>query len=55
MATYLLDSDAIIDYLMGFAPSVQLIRSIHSRGDVLAVCDVVIAEAYSGLRPGDRG
>lgn len=54
MARYLLDTDAAIDYLKGFAPSVSLIQDLHSKGNFLCVCDVVIAEVYSGLRPNDR-
>ncbi len=54
MARYLLDTDAIIDYLAGFQPSVALIQEIHSRGDLLCVSDVVLAEVYSGLLPRDR-
>lgn len=54
MGLYLLDTDAVIDYLVGFAPSVDLIRSIHTSGNDLGVCDVVVAEVYSGLRPEDR-
>lgn len=53
MGLYLLDTDAVIDYLVGFAPSVDLIRSIHTSGNDLGVCDVVVAEVYSGLRPED--
>ncbi len=54
MAYYLLDTDAIIDYLAGVAGSVKLIQELYDRGDFLGVCDVVIAEVYSGLRPQDR-
>ena len=55
MVRYLLDTDAIIDYLTGIQTSVSLIRNFHQRGDLLCVCDVVIAEVYAGLRPQDRG
>lgn len=54
MARYLLDSDAVIDYLRGMHGSVELLRDLHERGDALCVCDVTIAEVYSGLRPEDR-
>lgn len=54
MGYFLLDTDAIIDYLAGVASSVKLIQDLHDRGDSLCVCDVVIAEVYSGLRPQDR-
>ncbi len=55
MARYLLDTDAIIDYLTGVQASVNLIQNLHQQGDLLCVCDVVIAEIYAGLRPQDRG
>ncbi|MBI4322112.1 MAG: PIN domain-containing protein [Chloroflexi bacterium] len=51
MSRYLLDSDAVIDYLAGVTPSVELIRDLHDRGESLCVCDVVVAEVYSGLNP----
>jgi predicted nucleic acid-binding protein len=55
MERFLLDSDAVIDYLKGFPDSVALIRKLHADGDSLCVCDVVVAEVYSGLLPKDRG
>jgi len=55
MARYLLDTDAIIDYLTGVQTTVNFIRNLHQQGDLLCVCDVVIAEVYAGLRPQDRG
>src|SRR5438067_10577389 len=49
-ALYLLDADAVIDYIAGIPDSVNLITDIHYRG-TLATCDVVIAEVYAGLKP----
>ena len=54
MARFLLDTDAVIDYLRGFPGSVALLRDLHQRGDLLCICDVVIAEVYTGLGPRDR-
>jgi predicted nucleic acid-binding protein len=54
MAHYLLDTDAIIDYLAGVKSTVSLIQELYDRGELLCVSDVVIAEVYSGLRPQDR-
>lgn len=51
---YLLDTDAIIDYLVGIPTSVALVQDLHQRGGLLCVCDVVIAEVYAGVRPKDR-
>ena len=54
MGYYLLDTDAVIDYLAGIPGSVSLIQSLHNRGESLCVSDVVIAEVYAGLRPQHR-
>src|SRR3990172_9873900 len=54
MARYLVDTDTIIDSLTGVQSTVDLIKDLHARGDLLCACDVVIAEIYSGLRPTDR-
>ena len=54
MGRYLLDTDAVIDYLLGIPSSVSLIQDLHERDDVLCVCDVVVAEVYAGLRPQHR-
>ena len=54
MATVLLDSDAINDFLFGVERSVELIRSLAAGGDTVCLCDVVLTEVYSGVRPEDR-
>jgi predicted nucleic acid-binding protein len=54
MTRYLLDSDCIIDYLLGQPPAVSLLQGLHSQGDDLCTCDIVLAELYSGLRPEHR-
>lgn len=51
MARYLLDTDAVIDFLKGVLPSMDLVKEIHGRGDDLCVCDIVVAEVYGGLPP----
>ena len=51
MARYLLDTDAVIDYLMGIPSSLAQIQELHARGETLCVCAVVIAEVYAGLLP----
>jgi predicted nucleic acid-binding protein len=51
MTRYLVDTDGIIDYLNGFAPTVTLLRELYERGDELCTCDVVLAEVYAGLHP----
>jgi predicted nucleic acid-binding protein len=54
MDTFLLDADAVIDQLKGFAQTVQLLESLHDAGGELCVCDVTIAEVYAGLDPHER-
>lgn len=54
MALHLLDTNAVIDYLKGFAPSVQLIQDLHNRRENLGICAVVVAEVYSGIRPNEH-
>jgi len=54
MSRYLLDSDAVINYLRGIVESVTFIQELHGRGEDLCVCDIVIAEVFSGLLPEHR-
>ncbi len=54
MTYYVLDTDAVIDYLKGIAESVAFIDRISSRGHILCTCDIIITEIYSGLNSGDR-
>lgn len=54
MTACLLDSDAVIDYLANVQSTVNFVRALHQRGDVLCTCSIVLAEVYSGLLPGDR-
>jgi predicted nucleic acid-binding protein len=54
VALYLLDTDAVIDYLHGVDTTESLIQSLFARGDTLGLCAVVIAEVCAGLRPADR-
>lgn len=51
MARYLLDSDAVIDYLKSVPASVSLLQDLDTRGEILCLCSVVVAEVWSGLRP----
>lgn len=54
MGLYLLDSDAVIDYLAGTQPAVALLQELDNQQHVLCLCDVVIAEVYSGLTAEER-
>jgi predicted nucleic acid-binding protein len=54
VALYLLDADAVIDYLNQIPASKEIIDSIVARGDAIGTCEVVLAEVYAGLRPEDE-
>jgi predicted nucleic acid-binding protein len=54
VAYYLVDTDAVIDYLKGIRDSAEMIKGIHDNGDVLCVCGVVVAEVFAGIHPVDR-
>jgi hypothetical protein len=51
MALYLLDTDAVIDYLNRFPPTLTLLRELTANAAILCTCDVVLAEVYTGLQP----
>ncbi len=46
---YLLDTDAVVDFLRGMPESVALLRDVAGRGGRFCVCDIVIAEVHSGV------
>jgi predicted nucleic acid-binding protein len=54
MTRYLLDTDAIIDYLGGIASTVAFLQQLDAQGDLLCSCDIVIGEFHAGLLPKDR-
>ncbi len=49
MTRHLLDADAVIEYLAGQPGTTALLQRLNAQGETLCVCDVVIAEVYSGL------
>ncbi len=49
MAVYLLDSDALVDYLNAYLPTMQLLEELLTSRNVLATNAIVIAEVFSGL------
>jgi predicted nucleic acid-binding protein len=51
MTRYLVDSDGVMDYLKGVAPTVSLLPDLFRQGDDLCSCDIILAEVYSGLHP----
>jgi tRNA(fMet)-specific endonuclease VapC len=54
MTHYLLDTDSVIDYLAGQPDTIALLQDLNAQGETLCVCDVVVAEVYSGLLQRDR-
>jgi predicted nucleic acid-binding protein len=54
MSSYLLDTDAVIDHLLGMPTTRALVQWLHSDGHTLCVRDVVIAEVHAGLLPRHR-
>jgi predicted nucleic acid-binding protein len=54
MSRYLLDSSAVIDLLRGRSETVDALRELIARGDILCTCDVVVAEVATGMRPLER-
>jgi predicted nucleic acid-binding protein len=54
MATYLLDTDIIIDVLNGKKDRPNLLRSLLAGGHLLACCSISVTEVYAGLRPGEE-
>ncbi len=54
MTLYLLDADAVIDYLGGIPATVRLLQQLDAAGDVLCTSAVVVGEVYAGLLPAHR-
>jgi predicted nucleic acid-binding protein len=50
---YLLDANVLIGWLKGRAPAPELLEELNSRGDILAVNAISLAEIFSGLREDD--
>jgi len=54
VAEYLLDTNALVDFLYGIPEAAELIESLGREGQTVAVCSVSVAELYSGLAQGDK-
>lgn len=54
MTLHLLDTDAIVDFLKGFASTTAYIQALPTQGHIGCSCDIVIAEVYAGLAPHER-
>ena len=53
MALYLLDADALIDFANRFPPTIGMLQGLLQTRVSLAVCEISVAEAYSGLAASD--
>jgi predicted nucleic acid-binding protein len=49
VSLFLLDTDAIIDFLNGHPPTVSMLRELAAGDDTLCVCSVSISEVYAGI------
>lgn len=49
MATILIDSDVLIDFVRAIPSAVTHVEQLQANGNVLCTCDIVIAEVESGL------
>jgi predicted nucleic acid-binding protein len=54
MATYLLDTDTLIDYSKGREPVCSRIQKLIKAGDRIGVCAINVAEFFAGLPPVNR-
>lgn len=54
MATYLLDSNVIIDVINRKQQRDLLVRELVAEGHMLACCAIQVAEVYAGMRPGEE-
>ena len=46
---YLLDTDTLIDCILGSGDTRERLNALIARGDEVALCSVTIAELYSGM------
>ena len=54
MATYLLDTNIIIDVLNEKRNRPSILRELLSEGHLLACCPINITEVYAGMRAGEE-
>ena len=54
MAAYLLDADAVIDFINRHTPTVALVEQLILNDERLCTCEVVLAEVYAGLTQRDE-
>jgi predicted nucleic acid-binding protein len=51
VATYLLDTNIIIDTVNGKKGRAELLKNLILQGNTMACCPINIAEVYAGMRP----
>ena len=54
MATFLLDTNIIIDVLRNKPGRLEFLADLVRAGDILACCPINVTEIYAGLRPNDE-
>ena len=54
VASYLLDTTVLIDYLRGHPGVIARLRALAEEGHELTVCAISVAEVFAGLRGEDR-
>ena len=54
MASYLLDTTVLIDYLRGRSVAVELLNTLVNQGHQIGVCCISVAELYAGVNEAQR-
>jgi predicted nucleic acid-binding protein len=54
VAEYLLDTNALVDFLYGIEDAVELIETLSEDRQTIAICSVSVAELFSGLADVDK-
>ena len=54
MTRYVLDATFLIDHLRGVTEAVQRFQKMNEWGDESIVTDIIVAELWSGRRPGSE-
>lgn len=55
MASYLIDSDILIDYLNGRSLAVSLLQQFAQRNDLLSISPISVTEVFAGTAPAGHG
>lgn len=52
MSRYVLDADLLIDFSKGWQPTTARLLALVDAREVVAICDITVAEFYAGHAPG---